>query len=173
MQSISDHNPHKDFDTRYLRNILGEFATGVTVLGCTGDDGPAAMTANAFTSVSLTPPLVLVSIGTKARMLKRLTRNTAHSINFLSGHQEPMARHYGGSKLPADDAHWATVEGVPIIAEAVASLGCQVVARHRHGDHVLVVSAVQWIVHNPDRSALTFHRGQFGALPMRQIDRPH
>lgn len=153
-----------DFDSIELRRVLGDFATGVTILACHGETMPLGMTANAFMSVSLDPPLVLVSIATGARMLKRLSRKFQFTVNILSGEHEEIARCYGRSKNIPDELHWAEMFDLPVIAGAAAQLGCEVVARHRHGDHVLVISAVNWIMRDDQCSVLTFHRGQFGKL---------
>lgn len=160
--TVSPINSTKAFDATALRSILGDFATGVTVLACDGNDQPIAMTANAFTSVSLEPPLVLVSIAQNARMLKFMKRGSEFTVNILGGEQEAIARCYGGRDKVYDNAHWAVEHGLPVIAEAAAHFGCEVVARHRHGTHMLVIAAVNWIARNPDINVLTFHRGRFG-----------
>lgn len=157
-------SPSQEFDSKQLRQVLGDFATGVTVIACNGDNRTAAMTANAFTSVSLDPPLVLISVATGARMLRHLKRNARFTINFLSGDQEDVARCYGSGRNPHDPAHWDTVDELPVIAGAASRLGCCVRARHRHGDHFLIVAEVVWISREESRPVLTFHRGQFATL---------
>lgn len=144
-----------------LRKVLGDFATGVTVLACEDEALPLGMTANAFTSVSLDPPLVLVSVAAKTRLARRLKRDAPFSISFLAGHQEEVARHYGTSRNQSADQHWKRIDGLPVVAEAAAHLGCRVAARHRHGTHFLVVAEVAWIARDAGRPVLTFHRGQF------------
>lgn len=153
-----------DFDSRAFRQVLGEFATGVTIVACQSDGEPAAMTANAFTSVSLDPALVLVSIANTARMLKKLTRKSAFSISILNGNQAELAKWYGGSKMPANPQHWQTAGGLPVIAGATVHLGCHVTTRHRHGDHHLIVAQVDWIANRKCQTALAFHQGSFAIL---------
>lgn len=153
-----------DFEPAELRRVLGDFATGVTVLARQGKNMPIGMTANAFTSVSLDPPLVLVSIAVGARILPRMARGSRFSINILAGDQEAIGRCYGSSKNQADVEHWSVANDLPVIKNAAAHLGCEVTARHKHGDHILIVSTVNWITRQPTYSVLTFHRGKFGTL---------
>jgi len=164
MQTAQAKLPRNDFDSGDLRRVLGDFATGVTVIAQHRDGGPLGMTANAFTSVSLDPPLVLVSIATGARLLNSMVNASRFSISFLSASQEQIARCYGSSKNLPEDVHWTEFEGLPIIAGAASHLGCEVVACHPHGDHVLVVAGVNWISRDGSQPVLTFHRGQFGNL---------
>lgn len=154
----------KDFDSRQLRHVLGDFATGVTIIANENEDGRLGITANAFTSVSLDPPLVLVSIANGTRMLARLEDQAPFSISILGGEQEDVARCYGSSKNPPDEAHWIKLQDLPVVAEAVAHLGCRVVARHAHGDHHVIIAQVDWLTRKTECSALTFHRGQFGLM---------
>jgi flavin reductase (DIM6/NTAB) family NADH-FMN oxidoreductase RutF len=153
-----------EFDARQLRQVLGDFATGVTVLASENEDGRLAITANAFTSVSLEPPLVLVSIDNRSRMLARLADQPAFSVNILGGEQEHIARCYGSSKNKPDDGHWTKLKDLPVVAGAVAHLGCKAIARHEHGDHHVVIAQVDWLSRRADCTALTFHRGQFGLI---------
>lgn len=153
-----------DFDPRQFRQVLGDFATGVTVLACEREGGRLAMTANAFTSVSLDPPLVLVSVASGARILPHLADQAVFSISILGGEQEHVARCYGSSRNKPDDEHWTMLNELPVVAGAVAHLGCRVTARHEHGDHHLLVSQVDWLSRRTDCTVLTFHRGQFGLI---------
>lgn len=157
-------SPNTQFSSSDLRQVLGDFATGVTVLACKDGDNVMGMTANAFTSVSLSPPLVLVSIATGKGMLRHMKRRSEFSVSILSCEQETVARCYGSSKNIPDQAHWEDINGLPVIAGACAYFGCKVTARHKHGDHMLVVAEVSWIANDPETSALTFHRGQFDRL---------
>lgn len=154
----------KDFDSRQLRHVLSDFATGVTIIANEKEGGRLGITANAFTSVSLEPPLVLVSIANGTRMLARMADQSPFSISILGGEQEDVARCYGSSKNPPDEAHWTRLHDLPVVAGAVAHLGCRVVARHEHGDHHVIIGQVDWLTRRTECSALTFHRGQFGLM---------
>ena len=163
MQDLQTTAPGTAFDAREFRNTLGDFATGVTVIACDTTGQPQAMTANAFTSVSLDPPLVLVSVATRSSMLKRLNRGAPFSISFLASPQEAIARCYGSSRNQPDALHWTERNALPVIAGAAAHMGCAVKARHRHGDHMVIVARVEWIARDQQHAVLTFHRGRFGS----------
>lgn len=154
----------REFNPQQLRQSFGDFATGVTVLACNGPDLPSAITVNAFTSVSLDPPLVLVSLARTSRMLRSLGRRAEFSINVLAANQETIARCYGGQRSLASQSHWDALEGLPVVAGAATQFGCSVVVRHNHGDHTLLIAQVDWINRKQDSPALLFHRGKFGAL---------
>jgi len=84
-------------DARLFRSTMGRFATGVTVVTVSHDDGhPHAITVNAFLSVSLDPPLVLVSVNNRSRMNTHLHLGRRYGINVLSASQEEHSRHFGG-----------------------------------------------------------------------------
>ena len=83
-------------DARTFRATMGRFATGVTVV-TTGQQGSVyGMTANAFVSVSLAPPLVLVSVDNRAKISQHLAADTRYGVNILSEKQEDLSRHFGG-----------------------------------------------------------------------------
>src|SRR5438876_11429781 len=83
-------------DPKSFRNALGRFATGVTVVTTVAPDGVHGMTANAFTSVSLDPPLVLVPVAKQARTHEYLSQARRFGVSILSAEQEPSAWHLAG-----------------------------------------------------------------------------
>src|SRR5438132_6176378 len=96
MTNDMNAEPAPEIDTRTFRATMGRFATGVTVV-TTGQQGSVhGMTANAFLSVSLAPPLVLVSVDNRARIAQHLAAGMRYGINILSEQQEDLSRHFGG-----------------------------------------------------------------------------
>ncbi|WP_324608516.1 MULTISPECIES: flavin reductase family protein [unclassified Streptomyces] len=130
-----------------MRGALGHFASGVTVVttATEGPDGPHAhgMTANAFTSVSLDPPLVLVSISTHARSHRRIDASGRYGVSILGAGQGPVAHHFaGGAQSPeAVSLEWR--DGLPLVGGALVHLACRVRQSHRAGDHTLFVGEVE------------------------------
>ncbi|MET9052453.1 flavin reductase family protein [Streptomyces bacillaris] len=130
-----------------MRGALGHFASGVTVVttATEGPDGPHAhgMTANAFTSVSLDPPLVLVSISTHARSHRRIDDSGRYGVSILGAGQGPVAHHFaGGAQSPeAVSLEWR--DGLPLVGGALVHLACRVRQSHRAGDHTLFVGEVE------------------------------
>lgn len=150
-----------------FRMVLGEFATGVTVVTaatCAPGRPVQGMTVNAFMSVSLDPPLVVVSIAKGARTGVVLTTAGRFGISILREDQHSVARRFAGIE-PADSRSMAFewIDRVPLIPECLASVVCALAESHDAGDHVLYVGSVEAIKLAPGRPLL-FHGGTFGAL---------
>jgi flavin reductase (DIM6/NTAB) family NADH-FMN oxidoreductase RutF len=151
------------FDSRAFRNTLGRFATGVTVVTTAVEDGVHGMTANAFTSVSLDPPLILVSIGVQARMHTHLRPQRPFGVSVLSQDQVVPAWHFAGRPQEGWQPAFTWREGVPLVAEALAHFACTVETTYPGGDHTLFLGRVLNLWHR-DGSPLTFYRGHFFGL---------
>ncbi len=150
-------------DSRALRDTLGRFATGVTIVSTASDDGVHAMTANAFTSVSMDPPLVLVSVANRARMHQMLPDTRRYGVSVLASDQERLAMHFAGRPAAdhADPFVWS--DDVPVIADAIAHFVCDCYAEHEAGDHTLYLGEVRSFAARPG-APLLFHSGQFGRI---------
>ena len=151
---------------RALRDAIGHFATGVTVVTALDGDGrPFGTTANAVSSVSLEPPLVLVCLRRASETLAALRASGRFAINVLRHDQEELALRF--ARAAADDT-WDGVEhladaGAPRLAGALAALDCTIHDLADGGDHVIVVGHVHEVEH-PDNHVdpLLFYRGGFG-----------
>lgn len=153
-----------------FRKALGHFATGVTVV--TVDDGAQVhgMTANAFTSVSLDPLLILVCIGKKARTHRLVTEQMRFGVNVLADNHEEWARYFA---LVEQDEITAerlgirfarTALGTPMLEGGLARLDCRKVSFHDAGDHSICVGEVEDL-QMADGQPLIFFRGRFRRLP--------
>jgi flavin reductase (DIM6/NTAB) family NADH-FMN oxidoreductase RutF len=132
------------FDSKKQRQILGHFATGVTVVTTDGEAGSHGMTANAFASLSLNPPLILVAVDKRAMMLDFLTKNRCFAVNILRLDQEDLSRRFATSG-PKDfsDLNVTTVStGSPILVDAIAFLDCRVYDILPGGDHEIFVGEI-------------------------------
>jgi flavin reductase (DIM6/NTAB) family NADH-FMN oxidoreductase RutF len=156
-------------DAKALRQTLGRFATGVTVITTTGEDGERyGMTANSLTSVSLEPPLLLVCFSWGTRTADAVLESRKFGVNILSGRQLAISKRF--STQGAD--HFADVQtedgplGVPLISNSVAQLVCTVSQEIEAGDHVIVVGE---IVHAyfRDGQPLCFFGGSYGDFRTR------
>jgi flavin reductase (DIM6/NTAB) family NADH-FMN oxidoreductase RutF len=147
---------------RELRQVMGRFATGVTVVSTTHRDMIHGMTANAFLSVSLRPPLVLVSLG-RCRMSEMLPRTGRYGVSVLASDQEHFAAHFAGQRVSPVDPTFAMHEDLPLLDGALAHVGCKVVDVHPAGDHVLWIGEVEHLWHR-DGEPLLFYTGRFGTL---------
>jgi flavin reductase (DIM6/NTAB) family NADH-FMN oxidoreductase RutF len=132
------------FDPQKQRRILGHFATGVTVLTTDGVAGGHGMTANAFTSLSLDPPLVLVAVDKRAAMLDFLHKNRCFAVNILRHDQEELSRRFAmpGPKDFSDVNATTRITGSPILSAAVAFLDCRVHSILPGGDHEIFVGEI-------------------------------
>ena len=148
-----------------MRSTLGRFCTGVTVV-TTADDEQAevhAMTANAFVSVSLDPPLVLVSVDHRARMHRLLPENRRYGVSMLSADQERIAMHFAGRPLTEHEELFEWGGGVPFVRGAIAHVGCSLYEHHAAGDHTLYLGHVEHLATRPGKPLL-FHLGSFGQI---------
>jgi flavin reductase (DIM6/NTAB) family NADH-FMN oxidoreductase RutF len=147
---------------RELRQVMGRFATGVTVVTTTHRDTIHGMTANAFLSVSLRPPLVLVSLG-RCRMSEMLPRTGRYGVSVLASDQEQFAAHFAGQRESAVPPEFVWENDLPLLDGALAHVGCRVVDVHAAGDHVLWIGEVEHLSHR-DGEPLLFYTGRFGTL---------
>jgi flavin reductase (DIM6/NTAB) family NADH-FMN oxidoreductase RutF len=120
------------------------------------------MTANAFLSVSLRPPLVLVSLG-RCRMSEMLPRTGRYGVSVLACDQEHFAAHFAGQRASEIDPTFAWQGDLPFLDGALAHVGCRVVDVHPAGDHVLWIGEVEHLYHR-EGEPLLFYTGRFGTL---------
>jgi flavin reductase (DIM6/NTAB) family NADH-FMN oxidoreductase RutF len=147
-----------------LRSALGLFATGVTIVTTRADDGSLiGLTANSFNSVSLSPPLVLWSIGLKAGSLAVFLKAKHYAIHVLAVEQQALAERFA-SKIDNrfEGLSWHEGEGgTPLLAGCAAVFECRSKSQYPEGDHVILVSEVLACQHDATRSPLLFHGGKF------------
>ncbi len=159
------------FRRQDLRDVLGMYATGVTVI-TTGDaDAPYGMTANSFTGVSLDPPLVLVCAMSDGQGAAMISAGGHFAVNVLAAGQEAISHFFASPSRPrgreafADVPHRRLVTGAPIINGAAAHLDCSLVAEHEAGDHMIFIGEVLALGAEPSiRSPLIFFAGRYQAL---------
>ncbi|HVL33042.1 MAG TPA: flavin reductase family protein [Actinomycetota bacterium] len=133
-------------ESELLRLILRRFAAGVTVITSVAEDGaPAGMTATAFSSVSLSPPMVLVCVDAAARTRKAIERAGFFAVNVLAGTQQDIAKRFA-SKMDDKFAglRWrAGITGAPLLDGSLAVVECEVRNSVEAGTHVIYVGAVR------------------------------
>ncbi|MCA9246370.1 MAG: flavin reductase family protein [Planctomycetales bacterium] len=132
------------FDSKLQRKIMGGFATGVTVVTCRVGDELHGMTANAVTSVSLDPPLVLVAVAKSAGFHAQLSAAGSFAMNILTAEQEELSNRFAmkGAK-PFDDIPLQTSEtGTPVFAEGLGFVECKVAEVLAGGDHDIFLGEI-------------------------------
>lgn len=157
-----------------LRAAMSRFTTGVVVL-TTGGGHVHGMTANAFSSVSLDPPLVLCCIAHSAVMHEALLSAGTFGVSVLRAGQGAVATHFADKKRPLGLAQFAghdwtegDLTGVPLLGGALAWLECSVTDVHPAGDHSVVVGTVLGASTGDDAGSLAFYQGAFHEVPARE-----
>jgi flavin reductase (DIM6/NTAB) family NADH-FMN oxidoreductase RutF len=136
----------REVEPERFRSVMGQFATGVTVVTVATPDGPVGMTANAVCSLSLEPVLLLVCFDNDARTLPVVRETGRFGVNVLASHQEDLARLFA-SKRPerekfAGVAH-TVHDGIPVIEGVLAWVGCRLERLVPGGDHTIGIGAVE------------------------------
>lgn len=149
-----------------LRDVLGQFATGVTVITTCGDAGvPVGMAANSFASVSLDPPLVLWSIRLSAPSLGAFRNHSSFIVNIMCDQSKELALNFARpleDKFAGVDWH-PGLDGAPVLDAAAAVIQCRTETRIPGGDHEIYLGRVIDF-HSTDKSPLLFHQGKFANL---------
>lgn len=153
-----------DLETRRrFRDVMGRFATGVTVITAESEGQTHGMTANGFMSVSLEPPLVVISVRCESKMIGSIDTAGAYGVSVLGFEQAQLSRHFAGRPEEGLEEPFVEIEGIPMIRDAIAQITTRVVDRHVVGDHVLFVGHVTSAEHVTG-DPLIFHSGAYHAL---------
>lgn len=147
-------------DPRAFRNACGLFATGITVVTTELDGDVHGMTANAFMSVSLEPPLLLVSVGHKASMHQKLQQSGQYAISILRHNQEDYSSHFAGWPVEGLEVAFERRHDYPVLPNALAYFVCTVVDAHPAGDHTLYIGQVEYLEYNEGEPVL-FYGGTY------------
>ena len=151
------------FEPRQLRDVLGTFVTGVTVVTTRDETGIAhGVTANSFSSVSLDPPLVLWSQSLSSKSYPAFRDSDHFAVNILADDQIAISNHFAKSREDKFNgiAHSTGIGGSPVLDGAAAHLECVKVASYPSGDHVVYIGRVERIGHSA-RRALAFGGGKY------------
>jgi flavin reductase (DIM6/NTAB) family NADH-FMN oxidoreductase RutF len=157
--------------TRAYRDTIGRFASGVTIVTTTGPDGPAGMTTNAVTSLSLEPLLLLVCVSNHLPTHAALERSSRFAVNVLGQGDEQLALRFARptkdkfAGLALDHEH-----GPPLIGRAIAHFVCDTRERLPGGDHSIFIGEIRHCAYTPGRAPLLWFASTFGA--MQQADDP-
>ena len=150
-----------------FRHTLSHFASGVTVItACDHDGRPTGLTASAFTSVSLEPPLILVCVDHKAQSYPALAGGKKFAVNILSHDQETVSRRFATTKIEnkfEGVPFTLSPLGLPLIDNSLAQLECATVNVYLEGDHTIFVGRVERS-HSGDGAPLVYYRGRYDRL---------
>ena len=158
----------QSFDPVHFRSALGRFASGVTVVTVRAEEHTHGMTANAFVSVSLDPPLVLVSLDNRSYMHRILPGAGRFGISVLAEGQEQLSNHFAGRTVEGLHIRFTMRQGVPLLEGSVAYFVVRVFDAHPAGDHTLYVGRVEYFESRDDRPLL-FYAGRYQKLRAEQL----
>jgi len=166
---VSVPEPPAEVSAGDFRHAIGHFATGVTIVTSVGAAGePVGTTANAVTSLSLDPPLLLVCFDRSSVTLRAVRAHGAFVVNVLGARQRHLSANFArrGPAATWDDVrHHAGPTGSPRLDEVLAAIECTVQDRLPGGDHEIIVGRVQEVETNGKNAApLLFWRGGYGSL---------
>ena len=147
-----------------FRRVMASFVTGVTVVTTQVRGEVRGMTANAFMSGSLDPPLCVISVGTKARMHAFLLEAGHFGVNILARGQEPLINHFAGRPSENVDVKYEYAGDTPLFAGANATIAATVTAWHPCGDHSLFVGHIFALRHADSLSPIVLHVGRLALL---------
>ncbi len=162
-QDMQDFTPGPN-TARDLRDAMGRFATGVTVITTRGADGPVGITANSFASVSLDPPLVLWAPGKFSRRFEYFVEAPHFAIHVLGLEQAELGYHFARNGFDFDlPGLTSSAEGTPLLSGCLARFDCRLAASHDAGDHAIVVGHVLRASLR-EGEPLVFSQGRYGGF---------
>lgn len=157
LRNINSDNP------REIRNLLGQFATGVTVITTRGKGGrKVGMTANSFSSLSLDPPLILWSLSKTAPSLEEFVDAEHFAIHMLAQEHHQISGHFARAAEDkfAGVVHRECESGVPILEDALATLVCKNIQQYEGGDHLIFIGKIEKYQQRQGEP-LVFHAGKY------------
>jgi 3,4-dihydroxy-2-butanone 4-phosphate synthase len=158
---------------RLMRDVMGHFATGVSVVTARGEDGePVGTTANAISSVSLDPPLLLACLARNSETLAAIRETGRLAINILADEQRHHSDRFAkkGDAVRAHEVEFTEDElGVPTIPDALATIACEVESIYPAGDHEIVVAVAHHLEHREQGAKpLLFYRGAYSEIHIEE-----
>jgi flavin reductase (DIM6/NTAB) family NADH-FMN oxidoreductase RutF len=163
--------PDREPDPAAFKSVLGCLPTGVTVVTTTDGEVLHGMTANAVTSLSLEPPLVLVCVDRSAGLHDLVLDTERFAATVLSTEQQPLASWFASPRRPHgrdqfDGVRWqpAPATGCPVLERGLAYVDCRLVAAHPGGDHTIVVGETLALGHMAGAEPLLWYEGAYRRL---------
>lgn len=160
----------EDEERRRLRALMGHFATGVTVVAARSGPLMAGMTANAIATISIDPPILMVSIARKAETHGAIIGSHAFSVSVLADDQQALAECFAQPTTAVKltrfcDAAWHEAEtGSPILEGALAYFDCRLADRHPGGDHTLFLGEIVAAGYREDAAPLLWYGSRYRRL---------
>lgn len=152
---------------RAYRDTIGHFASGVTIVTTSGPDGPAGMTTNAVTSLSLDPLLLLVCFEQRSRTLAAVRASERFAVNILRAEDHDLARVFASKRVGREKFESVThaeSHGVPVLDGALAWIACELRELRPGGDHVIGIGEVIGMGSSEPGPPLVYYRGRYRTI---------
>lgn len=152
---------------RIFRDTIGRLPTGVAIVTALGRDGPAGMTTNAVTSLSLSPLLLIVCFEARSRTLEVVRTARRFGVNVLRAEDETLASVFASKRMGPEkfealtDHGWRESHGVPVLDRGLAWIACELRELLPGGDHEIGIGAVVGMGAGAEGDPLVFHRGAY------------
>jgi flavin reductase (DIM6/NTAB) family NADH-FMN oxidoreductase RutF len=148
-------------DPKLFRSVMGLFASGVTVVTYWSDGKESGMTANAFISVSLSPPLILVSVKKEGRFNDFVKKGDKYGISFLADSQQNISSHFGGRFDENLQVPFFYEADTPLIKGGIGHIVATTVDIHPAGDHLLYIAEIEYLAPAEQSKPLVFFGGKY------------
>jgi 3-hydroxy-9,10-secoandrosta-1,3,5(10)-triene-9,17-dione monooxygenase reductase component len=161
---VDTASPEAVAEARRFRDVLGRFASGITVVTTMSNDEPVGLTCQSFSSVSLNPPLVLFVPARSSRAWPRIQRAGKFCVNFLAAGQADLSNTMASRGVDKfADVAWrpAPVTGSPVFEGTLGYVDCTIHAVHEAGDHFIVIGRVQELVVGTGEEPLLYYQGTY------------
>lgn len=155
--------PPSAVDERLFRQVMGLFATGITVITTESGGRVHGMTANAFMAGSLDPPLCVISVGRSTRVHEALLRSARYGVSFLDEEQQHLSNHFAGRGMTDMNPEFRYLSGVPVLRQVLAVITTDVTETVACGDHSLFIGRISKMEASPT-APLLYYRGQYARL---------
>jgi flavin reductase (DIM6/NTAB) family NADH-FMN oxidoreductase RutF len=159
---MNDDTP-RALDPGLFRRVMGSFVTGVTIISTETRGEVRGMTANAFMSGSLSPPLCVISVSKTARMHGYLVEAGHFGVSILARGQEHISAHFGGRPDANLQPAFRHIGRTPVLADAVATITTTLVGSHECGDHTVFIGSIEKLTAH-GRAPLVVHGGRYASL---------
>lgn len=153
------------FTPRDFRDAMGRFASGVVVITTEVGGDAHAMTANAFMSGSMEPPLVIISVACTAKMHDKIQSAGTFGVSILAEPQQSASNHFAGRKVEDYLPQFERLNNVPVLADASVQLATELRHAYPCGDHTIYVGEVKKLVLSEAQTEpLLYHKGRYHNL---------
>lgn len=148
-------------DAKLFRSVMGLFTSGVTVVTYWADGKESGMTANSFISVSLDPPLVLISVKKEGRFNNFVKKGDQYGITFLAESQKNISSHFGGKFDENFNVPYFYENNTPLIKGGIGYVVAAAVDIHSAGDHLLYIAEIKYLSSAEQSKPLVFFGGKY------------